>query len=466
MIDNFAESCVNDAVTVHESPVLHTVDVAAAMAGAYFKFCNAVGRDSSLLTRTYDLSSAYKQIAVHPLSRKYGFIYVYNPLKQDWCYFETQVLPFGAVRSVHCFLRLARAVWFLGTVGLRIPWTSFFDDFVVMSCPGLARSTELAIESLFRLLGWKFAESGKKYVPFDKVGEALGVKFDFGESSNLTCKIANTEKRIAELKAALQEVVESGKIAKGAAQKLRGRMQFAEGQIFGRTGKRCIKVLSEHATGRREILASRSVEFLQHFMDLLTCAGPRVVQLDRGTPMMIFTDACYEPGADNWCCGLGGILLDLVANRRMFFSIELTGEQRQLLGEGVKKQLIFEAETLSAVLAFCLWQSDIQHKLSYLFVDNEGSKYVLIRGTSDNLVVDCLVSEFCRREAMFHSRNWISRVSSYSNYADAPSRGDIDDLVANEYVDVTQDALITLADLLASVEMKMGEKAEATVAPT
>ena len=457
MTDNFAESAVNDAVTVHESPVLRTVDVAAAMAGAYFKSCKSVGRSSELVTRTYDLSSAYKQVAVHPNDRWLGLIYVYNPGENDWNYFGTQVLLFGAVRSVHCFLRLARAVWFIGTVGLRIPWTSFFDDFVVVSCPGLARSTEFAIlESLFFLLGWKFSESGKKYVSFSEVGEAPGVKFDFTESASCICQIANSEKRVAELKSALLEVVEIGRIAKSAAQKLRGRMQFAAGQIFGRTGKRCIKVLSDHAIGRRERSTERSIEFLKHFVELLTCAGPRIIQLDVGKPMLVSTDACYENEAVDWCCGLGGVLLDEISQRYMFFSIELTNSQRRILGEGSKKQLIFEAETLSAVLAFCLWQSELKHRLSYLFVDNEGSKYVLIRGASDNEVADCLAAAFCKREALFHSRNWISRVSSYTKCADAPSRGDISHLSQNGFIDVTADALLVLAELLASVEMRIG----------
>ena len=456
MIDNFAESSINDAVTVHESPVLHTVDIAAAMVGVYFKACKQSGKATSLVTRTYDLSSAYKQVAIHPDSRRYGLLYVYNPTAEDWEYFETQVLPFGAVRSVHCFLRLARAVWFVGTVGLRIPWTSFFDDFVVVSCPGLARSTELAIESLFRLLGWKFAESGKKYVPFSLVGEALGVKFDLSESECGICKVANTEKRIDELRTALLEVVGAGKIAKVAAQKLRGRMQFAEGQMFGRTGKRCIKVLSDHTIGRRESLTQRSKAFLEQFVDLLTSAGPRVIRVDIGQPMLVFTDACYEAGALTWCCGIGGVLVDVSSGCYKFFSIELNEQQRLLLGEGVKKQLIFEAETLSAVLAFCLWQSELEHNLSYLFVDNEGSKFALIRGSSDNAVVDCLAAEFCKREAKFHSRNWITRVSSYSNCADDPSRGEVGALSRNGFFDVTNDAQVILAELLASVEMKNG----------
>ena len=127
-------------------------------------------------------------------------------------------------------------------------------------------------------------------------------------------------------------------------------------------------------------------------MELLTCAGARVIQLDVGKPM-VFTDACYQNEDVDWCCGLGGVSLDEISTT-LFVLLNC------LLGEGPKKQLIFEAKTLSAVLAFCLWQSELQHRLSCLFVDNEGSKYALIRGASGNVMVDCLVEEFLQKRGI------------------------------------------------------------------
>ena len=68
-----------------------------------------------------------------------------------------------------------------------------------------------------------------------------------------------------------------------------------------------------------------------------------------------------------------------------------------------------------------------------MFVDNEGTKYCLIRGSSDNLVVDKLVSVFCEQEALTHAVNWIARVPSYSNCADDPSRGDASKILADGF---------------------------------
>ena len=63
-----------------------------------------------------------------------------------------------------------------------IMWFSFFDDYIVLSQPELARSSELTASSLFKLLGWIFAEEGRKCLPFGQECEALGVVFNWSKS--------------------------------------------------------------------------------------------------------------------------------------------------------------------------------------------------------------------------------------------------------------------------------------------
>ena len=57
--------------------------------------------------------------------------------------------------------------------------------------------------------------------------------------------------RVEELCADLESVLESGALNCKHAQRLRGRMQFADAQLRGRTGKRCLRGLSDFAEGRR-----------------------------------------------------------------------------------------------------------------------------------------------------------------------------------------------------------------------
>ena len=67
------------------------------------------------------------------------------------------------------------AVWFLGLHGLRICWTCFFDDYTLLSLKDTARSTSLAAESLFQLLGIAYAKEGNKAVEFGRKVKTLGV---------------------------------------------------------------------------------------------------------------------------------------------------------------------------------------------------------------------------------------------------------------------------------------------------
>ena len=124
---------------------------------------NDVGSSSDILLRTFDLKSAYRQIALSASGRAVSHIVAYNPSNKSAEYFQCQA--FDAVRRVHSFLThsfltLARTIWYVGVVGCKLAWSSFFDDFLVAFRSSLARNTELTIVSLLKLMGWDFAESG------------------------------------------------------------------------------------------------------------------------------------------------------------------------------------------------------------------------------------------------------------------------------------------------------------------
>lgn len=84
-----------------------------------------------------------------------------------------------------------------------------------------------------------------------------------------------------------------------------------------------------------------------------------------------------------------------------YFSLELSAEVRSLLGEQHKQQIIFECETLAAVIAFILWSKFFASKRCVLYVDNEGSKFALIKGFADNDVVDKLAHLLLQWKLMY-----------------------------------------------------------------
>lgn len=131
-----------------------------------------------------------------------------------------------------------------------------------------------------------------------------------------------------------------------------------------------------------------------------------------------------------------------------FFSLEINPSVRAKLGKHHKKQIIFECETLAAVIAYILWSKIFNSRRCILYVDNEGSKFALIKGFADNEVVDKLAHLFATVEADNHSFLWIARVASYSNIADKPSRGDTSELRAMSARDDTAEAMTILDSIL------------------
>eukprot|EP00435_Cladocopium_sp_Y103_P071654 s1005_g38.t1 len=225
LIDDCSESGVNSCVTVSESPVLHTVDIDCAVLMFWFSTCQVAGINSLVSVRTFDLASAYRQVGLNEKGQEFAYLKVYDPAKQGAGFFRSLVLPFGAVRSVHSFLRLARALWWIGVVGCRLVWISFYDDFISFSKPILSGSTEKTISLLFKLLGWNFAEEGDTAEPFSDQCSALGVLFDLTLAAEGKALIRNTAARQTELCENLSKVIAEGKLQSKQAQRLRGRMQ-------------------------------------------------------------------------------------------------------------------------------------------------------------------------------------------------------------------------------------------------
>ena len=452
LIDDYSASNVNACVTTVESPSLHTTDVISAVLAMWFKSYESAAMEASLEIRTFDLSSAYRQIALSSGGRSYGFIAVHHPGSGETKFFQALVLPFGAIRSVHSFLRCARAIWFLGLVKLKILWSSFFDDYVTLSRPSLSSSTHNSVQALFKLLGWLFATEGKKAEPFNNECVALGVKFDLSKSSVGQAFVCNTDARVEELCKELESMAEKGGAGVAHARSVQGRMMFADSQIFGRAGKRCMKALAPSAFGNWRKFSGYETRCILQFVDLLKNGPPREIKANSWKQVCIFTDACYESEAVSWKSGVGGVCFESWDGPWEFFSLELFDEDLEFLGVNHKKQVIFEAETLAAVISFMLWSLKFSSKRCHLFVDNEGTKFSLISGTSENSTVAELVEQFTAFELKQHCYLWVSRVPSYSNIADAPSRNDLSMLKKMKANDVSKEAARLLKSIIHSLK--------------
>lgn len=76
----------------------------------------------------------------------------------------------------------------------------------------------------------------------------------------------------------VRAVLTSGRLSSADALKLRGRLEFADGKLFGRIGKLCLKEVTDHAFSSSSSQLEPRLQGLLHlFLDQLNHGPPRNV---------------------------------------------------------------------------------------------------------------------------------------------------------------------------------------------
>ncbi|CAE7599568.1 unnamed protein product [Symbiodinium sp. CCMP2592] len=416
LIDDLSDSGVNGSVQTTESPKPQSLDVVAAMALACLRKLSGI----PMLGKTFDLKSAYRQMFVSPEDLKEAYIAYFSHREGRVIVRQMLALPFGATRAVFSYLRVAHSMWYIGCWALKLIWSHFFDDFLSLATQVEAKAVGLAISSLSRLLGWKVSEDKDK--PFAESFAALGVRVSFERFLQGEVLFHNTEKRILEVSATLRRAADDPALTQKDLSRIRGRMVFAGGQLFGRAGRLCVAALAGESCSTKANLSNDAKQAMLQFADLLEANWPRVLKDVSANPVYIFTDASYSETSGGTFCGIGGVCFDHEGRPLGFFSEELSSFQKRLLGEGRSKTIIFEAELATIVVAYVLWKDWLRGRPTVIFVDNNSARDVSISGTSPNDVGKSLASLLLTVESLAKTFSWFARVPSPSNIADTPSR--------------------------------------------
>ena len=421
-IDNYSESQINSAVNIHSKCTVDGVDsIAAAAAASYIKQASRAGKPATLVGRSFDLKSAYRQLAVSDNSLKWARLAAYDPGSKRTVLFQQYTLPFGARASVVAFLRCARMLQWLA-LKLHVIVTCYFDDFVVLSPPLLAKSAETAFANLLTLLGWTYDQDGDKADAISSSISALGVTVNLDKSGEGIVEVRNTEKRKDDITARIADTLNQGRLSQSEAASLKGRLGFAEGQLFGRATKRLIHELGAHClkTPKGGILRDATIDALKKVSHRLDNAAPRVVDANTDQVWFMFTDACFASEAKEG--GIGGVLFDVHGTVVSWF--KATADQafcKSFMAES-QSQAIGELEAFAVLVGLRLWGTRLRAKHMVAFVDNEGARYLILKGHSGNVVLDYIVHSIAIEEEKWNILPWYSRVPSEANIADDPSR--------------------------------------------
>ena len=96
-----------------------------------------------------------------------------------------------------------------------------------------------------------------------------------------------------------------GSLDTKASQSMRGRHQFADEQIFGRSSRLCLKALDSHIASGSGDLSFDTCNALKTYRQIPNHGRPRVLGRPSSESLYLFTDAAYNEGRR----GIGGICM-------------------------------------------------------------------------------------------------------------------------------------------------------------
>ena len=150
---------------------------------------------------------------------------------------------------------------------------------------------DASIRFLLKWLGWRFAESGDKAPPFGELVNALCVSIDVSSMGAGKILIDNTANRKAEISSVISAVIDGGRLPRAEALRLRGRLQFASGQLFGRLAKKALSIVTEHAyCSKNATLDDETISALKLYRTCLELQRPRAVHRSISNAFLRFTD--------------------------------------------------------------------------------------------------------------------------------------------------------------------------------
>ena len=138
----------------------------------------------------------------------------------------------------------------------------------------------------------------------------LGVILNLSQSSDGKVLIENAASRKQELEEEIDKFLAAGKISQPETSRLKGRMTFAEGQLFGRACRPLFNALGRHLRehppgGMLDVDCRASMSI---FLEYIQTGRPRVVDATSKTTFFIFTDAHFESAS--FTGGIGAILVN------------------------------------------------------------------------------------------------------------------------------------------------------------
>lgn len=382
----------------------------------------------NLKSTTLDLRSAYKQLPLHKSDVNKAIVTLRDPACGKAKHFSMCTLPFGAAASVLHFNRVSVLLWALGC-HLNLVWSSYYDDYPIICPEGLEQSSVGAAKAMLGLLGFDYSE--EKLREPEARNEMLGVELDMSASTEGVVSVRNKQDRIEEIKAMLDKIMREKKVRPNELPSHLGRLQFADMQVAGRSGKLAMHDLRQlGSTNNSHVaLGESQVSALKLLRKRVTSGEPRkLVARPSEKPWVIFTDGALEYELNGTATAtVGGIMLT-PKGETFCFGSRVPGELLNRWQTDGREHVIGLVELYACVTALDLWKDTLHNRRVLLFIDNYGAQDCLVKGSANVDTWRQLLLHLEEMDDNLFSNMWISRVPSPSNPADFPSCGTLKEL--------------------------------------
>lgn len=272
----------------------------------------------------------------------------------------------------------------------------------------------MIVSALFSILGWRLSHD--KLVEYFTIYKVLGVQFDLRMSGDGLAYVANTNERVVELCENSDEILRTKHLNKADGERLRGRLLFATGQLFGRRTRNLIRILSAHVQRGRKQLEDGTLNALASIRDSISNNVPRKILGSLTEHVHVYVDASLEEAKYS---GIGGVLYDMSGTPVAFFSEEILPDLIEEVKAVNQVSIIQELEMFAFLAALCHM---IENRRVVVFTDSESVRGSFLKTWSQNAQCSFLLRQIFQLEAECLCQVWLERVPSQSNPADVMSR--------------------------------------------
>ena len=322
--------------------------------------------------KTFDLSKAYKQLAVLPAHQAHAVVGF--PVNGKWQFYKSISLPFGCTGRVYGFVRVSQALWFIVSKVLHCVTSHYFDDFPTLERVEGCKVLTLAFSAVLDLLGWDHAKEGDKAISFASTFDLLGVTFDLNLLPKMTFTISNKATRIEKLCKMLDDVAKERSLSAAKASELQGLLNFAVSFYMGRGLKHLVSAFLPFVEGQHRQTPGELVNLCTYAKLMLQSQKPRAHSLsDARSPVLIFTDGAYENGVAT----AGAVVID--GPSRMAFVVKVPDVLIELWTKVAGEQIISQVELWALVAVRWCLRKQLHGRRVIEWIDNEAARVCAIK---------------------------------------------------------------------------------------